>query len=307
MRSAQASLNKAAKISALERGVKIFISHSSPDASEALAIDAALKKHNYDVWQYETGLPYGAEIWIKNIGHQISISNFFLLLISDASMKSESVQRELGLAYASREEQRGFRPIIIPVYLPGAAWRQDSGARPKKFAMRDFKTNELLAKAFDLDFVRGHDPTKNPDADTIEFLLDCMKPEIEWFDCDAHDEEYLEEVGMFDMYERLFDEDVRASAGGFIQDMRNDNGQSREVTLWASRADPKRYLEPHLRAYQCSHISLLPILKLYGRAIAFDVHAIATTYLWKLYWRSGILAQSPLSRGLRQAAHSRNI
>ncbi|HXO67985.1 MAG TPA: toll/interleukin-1 receptor domain-containing protein, partial [Bradyrhizobium sp.] len=55
---------------------------------------------------------------------EIENAHFFILLVSDKSLASDRIQRELGLARARQRETGGYRPIVIQVFAGEADWRK---------------------------------------------------------------------------------------------------------------------------------------------------------------------------------------
>jgi TolB-like protein len=87
----------------------IFISYSSNDASVAFGLADRLKRRGITVWIDKEGIG-GATSWSKEIAEAILSCKAFLVLLSNDSVKSEHVGREVIIA-AEREK------TIIPVDL----------------------------------------------------------------------------------------------------------------------------------------------------------------------------------------------
>src|SRR5262249_32671010 len=152
-------------------------------------------------------------------------------IISDYSLVSEWVQRELGLALELRRQSRGYRPIIIPLYSKNASWRK-SGNMPAEFPTRDFKTGER-ASAFNPSTVRGLDRHANPRADSADVLIALMKPRllVSRVD-DFYDESTFDQIDTFRLYEDLFPPVERDSRDDIIKwVLRSDIGEQRDVRL----------------------------------------------------------------------------
>ncbi len=87
----------------------IFISYSSHDRPSALALVAALRDVGYDVWLDQHRINAAAR-WSKEIVQAIDTCKIFAVLLSDSSLESENVFKELSLA-AERHKQ------ILPINI----------------------------------------------------------------------------------------------------------------------------------------------------------------------------------------------
>ena len=95
-------------------GAKVFISYSHLDSEESSLvqeIDAALITSGNDCF-VDTKIPAGIK-WAVEIEEKLRGCDFFVVLISPTSMKSEMVQTEIRLAHALGREYG--RPIILPI------------------------------------------------------------------------------------------------------------------------------------------------------------------------------------------------
>jgi TolB-like protein len=94
----------------------IFISYSREDQKQALALLNMLRKEGYDVWIDQEAIP-GASIWSDEIVQNIKSCDIFLALLSESSVSSPNVAKEIGLA---AEHGKTILPIEIGVFeLPG--------------------------------------------------------------------------------------------------------------------------------------------------------------------------------------------
>jgi hypothetical protein len=110
-------------------GTQIFISHSVENNDEAQYYEMLLRNSGFSVSQYSHGLHYGSRLMV--LKDKIRECNFFILVVSDYSMKSEWVQRELGLALSLQRRNGGYRPIIIPLYAKhGRSWESRRAPLP---------------------------------------------------------------------------------------------------------------------------------------------------------------------------------
>src|SRR5579872_333537 len=87
----------------------IFISYSRKDKEQADQLSEQLASAGLSVWIDKQGI-VGAEKWATEIVEGIKSCSTFILLISDDSVKSENVLRELSLANESRKR-------ILPVEI----------------------------------------------------------------------------------------------------------------------------------------------------------------------------------------------
>ncbi len=94
----------------------IFISYSREDQKQALALLTMLRKEGYDVWIDQEAIP-GASIWSDEIVQNIKSCDIFIALLSESSVSSPNVAKEIGLA---AEHGKTILPIEIGVFeLPG--------------------------------------------------------------------------------------------------------------------------------------------------------------------------------------------
>ena len=91
----------------------IFISYSRKDSAQALLLAEQLRTCRMDVWMDTHGIE-AATSWSKEIVDAVEHCKAFLLLLSNHSVVSKNVMRELSLAFDSE------RPIV-PIELDGVA------------------------------------------------------------------------------------------------------------------------------------------------------------------------------------------
>lgn len=93
---------------------RIFLSHASQNRRFATGISTVLRAHGLDVWYSESHL-VGAQQWHDEIGLALSQCDWFALILSPASVKSQWVKRELVYAL----QQPRYEGRIIPIlYQP---------------------------------------------------------------------------------------------------------------------------------------------------------------------------------------------
>jgi hypothetical protein len=81
--------------------VFISYSHVSPDQDLASQLTGALEANGVSVF-VDTKIRIG-EDWVEQIDSQLRSSQYFIVLLSAASMQSDMVRREIALAYKLRK------------------------------------------------------------------------------------------------------------------------------------------------------------------------------------------------------------
>lgn len=253
--------------------LKVFLSHSNADADEVARYKSLLLEDGFDPWAYEKNLDYGESIPAQVRKH-IEDCDFFFLMVSDASLASSWVPRELGYALKLQRERRErqgiatlvYRPIIVPVFLANASWRQTGAAKPETFPVLDIDTMADLG-AFKFD-VRCHDPVANPHTDTDEWLLQSLRPALVMAGRDPVSEDQMRDTQVFELYEALFPPEEQDSPDKIIKwTLERDDGNPRRWVVPRDEYD-KRWLRPGYTKFTYHLDSWYPILTLRGRAIA---------------------------------------
>lgn len=96
-------------------GAAFFISYSRGDAASrklAAALSYSLPRLGYQVFVDVVGLQAG-ERWTEQLEEQIDACDVFVILVSEKSLASEHVSRELARALARNEATD--RPLIVPI------------------------------------------------------------------------------------------------------------------------------------------------------------------------------------------------
>jgi hypothetical protein len=217
-------------VSRAQKHISAFISHSVEDNDEAKYYEAVLRDAGFSAFQYGHALRLGDSIR-GVVSDELSRCHFFLFVISDYSLVSEWVQRELGLALELRRQSRAYKPIIIPIYSKNASWRK-TGKMPAAFPTRDFKTGEERPP-FDPSVIRGLDRHAHPEVDSGDILISMMKPQLLVSRLDDFDDEAtFEKTDTFRLYEDLFPPVERDSRDDIIRwVLRSDIGEQRDVRL----------------------------------------------------------------------------
>jgi hypothetical protein len=93
--------------------VNVFISHASEDSQLAVGIAEILEENGYSTWYYERDTLPGIS-YLMQYGQAINGADAFLLLVSEHSLASADVSRELEQAHGRGGEPR-FLPLLIGV------------------------------------------------------------------------------------------------------------------------------------------------------------------------------------------------
>jgi hypothetical protein len=213
-----------------QKHISAFISHSVEDNDEARFYEGVLRDAGFSAFQFGHALRPGDSIR-GVVSDELRRCHFFLFIISDYSLVSEWVQRELGLALELRRQSRDYKPIIIPIYSKNASWRK-SGKMPTAFPTRDFRTGEERS-AFDPSAIRGLDRHANPHVDSGDVLISMMRPQLLVSRLDDFDDEAtFEKTDTFRLYEDLFPPVERDSRDDIVRwVLRSDIGEQRDVRL----------------------------------------------------------------------------
>lgn len=89
----------------------LFISYASEDREIVQGIARKLQDWRLDVWMDTNGLVVG-EQWSEELARAIVDSDFFLLFVTQNSVKSDSVRREVDIAHKHKKER-----TILPIML----------------------------------------------------------------------------------------------------------------------------------------------------------------------------------------------
>jgi len=93
---------------------KVFISYSSMDRPFARKLEHALRSAGIDVWLDEKKLLVGDSI-IKELGKAIKGTDIVLAVLSQSSIRSAWVEKELTLAMTREQEERV--KVVLPVRI----------------------------------------------------------------------------------------------------------------------------------------------------------------------------------------------
>lgn len=91
---------------------EVFLSHSDKDRQFAALLAGVLERHDIHVWYSRTSL-VGAQQWHDEIGAALKRCNWFALVLSPNSVKSEWVKHELMFALNDRRYQGRVIPLLF--------------------------------------------------------------------------------------------------------------------------------------------------------------------------------------------------
>lgn len=91
---------------------EIFLSHSSNDRVIADSISETIKRHGIPVWYSPLNIMTSQQ-WHDEIGRALRRCDWFMVLVSDDSIASEWVKRELMYALSHNQYSDSIMPVII--------------------------------------------------------------------------------------------------------------------------------------------------------------------------------------------------
>jgi hypothetical protein len=105
---------------------EIFLSHSSDNRAEADLMAKVLLAHGLKVWYSQTHIA-GAVQWHDEIGKALKRCDWFILLLSRASVKSDWVKSELLYALNQPRYKNRIVPVLLePCKYEKLSWRLSS-------------------------------------------------------------------------------------------------------------------------------------------------------------------------------------
>ena len=93
------------------RPAEVFLSHASADRSFATRLAEVLRAHHIPVWYSSTDI-VGAQQWHDEIGAALGRCDWFVVILSRASVTSVWVKRELLFALNDRRYQNRIIPVV---------------------------------------------------------------------------------------------------------------------------------------------------------------------------------------------------
>lgn len=101
---------------------EVFLSHSSADREIADRLVQALRRHHVPVWYSPTEI-VGAQQWHDEIGAALGRADWFVALLTRASVESMWVKRELLFALRQRRYDNHIVPVLVePCDLARLSW-----------------------------------------------------------------------------------------------------------------------------------------------------------------------------------------
>jgi hypothetical protein len=97
-----------------DRGLSVFVSHASEDARIASRVAMGLKAFDYNAWYDDWELTLGDSI-VERIEAAISATDVLLVLLSNSSVSSKWVRKELSAGLAKQLSGKGV--MVIPVLV----------------------------------------------------------------------------------------------------------------------------------------------------------------------------------------------
>jgi TIR domain len=97
--------------------LEVFLSHSHEDGPALTRLAELLRGHGVPVWYSEEAIR-GSQRWHDEIGEALKRCDWFVVLLSSASVQSDWVKEELMYAMS----QARYRSRIVPVILEDCDW-----------------------------------------------------------------------------------------------------------------------------------------------------------------------------------------
>lgn len=91
---------------------EVFLSHSDKDRPFAASLARVLRRHHIPVWYSRSNL-VGAQQWHDEIGAALKRCNWFVLVLSSNSVKSDWVKHELMFALNNRRYKGKIVPLLL--------------------------------------------------------------------------------------------------------------------------------------------------------------------------------------------------
>ncbi len=121
---------------------RLFISYAHDDKEVVRPLATELQNLHYEVWIDIQGLKGGA-LWGSEIVKAIKKSDFFLLFVSSNSIKSDSVRREVDLAYKHKKVKEIIPLRLEKVAIPAEWDYQTAGIQWIEWGDSDWKKRLL--------------------------------------------------------------------------------------------------------------------------------------------------------------------
>ena len=101
---------------------QVFLSHSAKDKQFVTSLAAVFRRHRIPYWYSKSSLE-GAQQWHDEIGKALKKCNWFILVLSPNSVKSEWVKHELMFALSSKRYKGRIVPLLLkPCQFAKLSW-----------------------------------------------------------------------------------------------------------------------------------------------------------------------------------------
>jgi hypothetical protein len=175
--------------------VKAFLSHSVQEADIALRLKELLDQDEIMVWAFEEDLPFGKQLR-EQVRSAIEESDHVLVILSDASHRSEWVAWELEVALRQRAKRGIAYPTIIGVLC-------DSPCRNLRFKVPEYRGSEAPDGVYDFGKYRCFKLGGQGRCDDIADLVAYLVPQVTVItDTEGERGKLLQDS--FSCYEELF-------------------------------------------------------------------------------------------------------
>lgn len=131
---------------------EVFLSHASPDRPLAGRIAGILQHHGISTWFAPTDI-VGARQWQDEIGQALRRCDWFLILLSPASVASMWVRRELQYALNQARYHERIIPILAePCDVESLSWVLSSIQQIDCFHHSEEAACEEILRVWGIDF-----------------------------------------------------------------------------------------------------------------------------------------------------------
>jgi hypothetical protein len=101
---------------------QVFLSHSAKDKQFVSSLATVLRRHKVPFWFSKSNLE-GAQQWHDEIGKALKKCNWFVLILTPNSVKSEWVKHELMYALNDKRYRRRIVPLLLkPCKFAKLSW-----------------------------------------------------------------------------------------------------------------------------------------------------------------------------------------
>ena len=105
---------------------QVFLSHSAKDIQFVTSLATVLKRHKVPFWYSKTSIQ-GAQQWHDEIGKALKKCNWFVLVLTPNSVKSDWVKNELMYALNNKRYKNRIVPLLLkPSQFKKLSWTLSS-------------------------------------------------------------------------------------------------------------------------------------------------------------------------------------